>query len=89
MRDWLILLGMSVPKWLGGAGKLTKKMVLAHSAWRVGSKMAWRGRLGRLDRLGGTDDESDETNMMKNTGLAHSAWCVGLKMAWRGRLSRL
>ena len=86
MRDWLILLGMSVPKWLGGAGKLTKKMVLAHSAWRVGSKMAWRGR---LDRSGGTDDESDEKNLMKNTGLAHSAWSVGSKMAWMGRLSRI
>ena len=45
------MLGVSVRKWLGGAGNMTKKTGLAHSTWCVGSKMAWRGRLGRLGRL--------------------------------------
>ena len=54
---------------------------LAHSAWCVGSKMAWRGRLGRLDWSGGPDDGYDETNLMKNTVLDHSAWHVVSKMA--------
>ena len=52
---------------------MMKKTVLTHSAWCVGSKMAWRGRLVRIYRLGGPDDEYDETNLMKNMGLAHSS----------------
>ena len=51
--------------------------------------MPRRSRIGRLDRSGGTNDESDEMNLMKNMGLAHSAWRVGSKMDWRGRLDRL
>ena len=54
-----------------------KNTGLAHSDWRVGSKMAWRFRLGWIDRSGGPDDESDEMNLMKNKGLDHSAWYVG------------
>ena len=54
--------------------------VLAYSALHVGSKMALRGRLGRLDRSGGTDDKSDEMNLMKNMGLDHSTWRVGSKI---------
>ena len=57
---------------LGGAGlagligrlepmmNLTKNTELAHSAWCVGSKMSWRGRIGRLDLAGGLYDEYDE-----------------------------
>ena len=67
---------MLVQKWLRGAGDIMKNMGLDHSAWRAGSKMAWGGRLGRLDRSGGPDDESDEIDPMKKTGLAHSAWRV-------------
>ena len=44
-RAWI---GVSVRKWLGVAGK-------ARSTWRVGLKMAWRVRLGRLDQSGGPD----------------------------------
>ena len=51
---------------------MTKNTGLNHSAWRVGSKMACRGRLGRLDRSGGPDDEYDGMNIMKNTGLYNS-----------------
>ena len=40
----------SVLKWLGGTGKY-------HRNWCVGFKMAWRGRLGKLNRSGGTDGE--------------------------------
>ena len=58
--------------------------VLDCSAWRVGAKIPWRGRLGRIDWSGGTNDEYDEVNLMKNRGLAHSAWRVGSKMACRG-----
>ena len=53
---------------------------LAYSALRVGSKMAWRGRLGRLDGSGGTNDKYDEMNLMKNMGLDHSSWRVGSKI---------
>ena len=59
-------------KWLEEAGNMTKNTGLNHSAWRVGSKMACRGRLGRLDRSGGPDDEYDGMNIMKNTGLYNS-----------------
>ena len=58
---------------------------LDHSACRVGSIMAWRVRIGRLDFPGGNDDESDEINLIKNTGLAHSTLRVSSKMDWRGR----
>ena len=34
-----------------------KNTGLDHSTWCVGSKMAWRGRLGRLASLGGTDGD--------------------------------
>ena len=62
-----------------------KKTGLAHSDWRVGSKMAWRFRLGWIDRSGGPDDESDEINLMKKTGLGHITWRVGARMTWRCR----
>ena len=87
IRDWLTDLGVSVQKWLGGAGNLMKNTGLAHSAWRVGSKMAWRSRLVRLDWLGGPEDEYYEMNPMNNIVLAHSTWSVGLKIAWRVRQS--
>ena len=54
---------------------------LAYSAWYVGSKMAWRRRIGRLDRSGGTNDKFDEMNLMKNMGMDHSVWRVSSKMA--------
>ena len=54
--------------------------VLAYSALHVGSKMALRCRLGRLDQSGGTDDKYDEMNLMKNMGLDHSTWRVGSKI---------
>ena len=63
---------MSVQKLFGEAGNLMKKMELDNSTWRVGSKMAWRGSLDRLDWSGGTDDEYDKKNLTKNTGLSHS-----------------
>ena len=50
---------------------------LAYITLRVGTKMAWRGRLGRLDWSGGTNDKYDEMNLMKNMGLDHSTWRVG------------
>ena len=53
---------------------------LAYITLRVGAKMAWRGRLGRLDWSGGTDDKYDEMNLMKNVGLDHSTWRVGSKI---------
>ena len=34
-----------------------KKTILAHSAWHVGLKIAWRGRLGRLYRSGVPDGD--------------------------------
>ena len=37
-------------KLIGGAVKY-------HSTWCVGLKKSWRGRLGRLDRSGGTDGD--------------------------------
>ena len=46
-------------------------------------------RLGWLDWSGGTDDETDETNIMKNMGLAHSDYSGGSKMSWRGKLYRI
>ena len=66
-----------------------KNMGPAHSAWCVGSKMAWRGRLVRLDWSGGPDNESDKMNLMKNMGLDHSDWRVVSRMARGGRLVRL
>ena len=39
-RDWLTALGVSVWKLVGGACNMMKKTGLAHSAWRIGSKMA-------------------------------------------------
>ena len=53
---------------------------LDYSALRVGSKIAWRGRLGRLDRSGGTNDKSDEMSLIKNMGLDHRTWRVGSKI---------
>ena len=58
---------------------------LAHSAWCVGSKIAWRGRLGRLDWSGGPDDEYDKMNLIKKKGLTHRAWRVCSIMSWRVR----
>ena len=43
-RDWITALGVSVIKWLGGAGNLMKNTGPVHSAWNVGLKVAWRGR---------------------------------------------
>ena len=48
-RDWL---GMAVQKCLGGA-------VNARSTWRVGFKMAWKVRLGRLDQSGGPNGDRE------------------------------
>ena len=53
---------------------------LAYSALHFGTKITLRGRLGRLDWSGGTDDKYDEMNLMKNMGLDHSTWCVGSKI---------
>ena len=60
---------------------------LARSAWRFGSKLAWRGRLGRLDRLVGLNDESDEMNMIKiwdwiaAIGMLVQKWLGGVGLA--------
>ena len=53
---------------------------LAYIALHVGSKMAWRGRLGIIDWSCGTNDKSDEMNLMENMGLDHSTWRVGSKV---------
>ena len=89
VQDWITAIGMLFQKWLGEADNLTENTGLAHSAWRVGSKMDWRGRLGRIDRSGGPDYKYNEMNLMKNTGLDHSDWRVILKMDWRFRLGRI
>ena len=36
---------------------MMKNMGLAHSAWHVGYKMAWRGSLGRINQSGGPDGD--------------------------------
>ena len=53
----------------------------------VGSKMPMRSRLGRIDRSGGTNDKSDEMNLMKNMGLDHRTWRVVSK--WLERACNL
>ena len=48
-----------------------KNTILDHSACCVGSKMTWKGRIGRLDQSGGPDDESDAVRKwLGGTGLA-------------------
>ena len=83
------MLGVLVQKWLGGVVNLTKETGMDHSAWRFGSKMVYRERLGRLDQSYGPDDESDKMNLMKKTVLTHSAWCVGIKWIGGSSLAEL
>ena len=72
---------MLVIKWPWGAGlacligmvypmiNLMKNTGLSHSAWRIGSKIAWRVRIGGLDQSGGPNgDRAVRTDRQLRSG---------------------